>query len=163
LGPPSFDVPQALARGVTVERYGRATCTQLRALEFEVAKDEVELFRELPGFEDFDPEKEVLKMLKSIYGFNDAPGAWRKRLHQVLAAWLMTQLLAEPEPHEKASASNGRPGLSIEERLQKEKTAATEEDEQLCQKNLGHVFEHLKMVLSTHVDDLKGAGKRDTA
>ena len=37
-------------------------------------------------------------MLKPIYGLNDAPRAWRKKLHQVLESWQQCQqLYAEPE------------------------------------------------------------------
>ena len=93
----SFDVSQAFAKGLTFEEYARLTGNQLREVEFEVSAGDVKLVRLLPGFSDFDPATEVLRMLKSIYGLKDAPRAWRKRLDQVLQEWGLRQLVAEAE------------------------------------------------------------------
>ena len=55
----SHDVSQAFAKGMTFEEYARATGTQLREVEVEVAAEDAEIIRKLPGFEDFDYKAEV--------------------------------------------------------------------------------------------------------
>ena len=59
----------------------------------------MQLIRQLPGWGDFSPEVEKVKILKPAYGLKGAPKAWRKRLHAVLEGVGAQQPLAEPEPH----------------------------------------------------------------
>ena len=103
----SLDVSQAFAKGLTFEEYARLTGTQLRQVEFDISADDVALVRKLPGFSDFNPATEVLRMLKPIYGLKDAPRAWRKRLHQVLTEWGLCQLAAEAELYVRHDRSEG--------------------------------------------------------
>ena len=135
----SYDVSQAFAKGMTFEEYARATGEQLREVEFEVTAEDAELIRKLPGFEDFDYKTEVLKMLKAIYGLKDAPRAWRKRLHEVLCGWNMSQLQAEPE-------------IYVVHRAIKDAMKSTTTDMDIVPNR----FPKLTAIISAHVDDLKG-------
>ena len=72
-------------------------------------------------------------MTKPIYGLKDAPRAWSKKLSQILQMWGMKASIADPQiylAHHQTGTS--RKGSASNE------TAS------------------LKMILSTHVDDLKG-------
>ena len=81
----SYDVFKRFAKGMTFKDIAELTGAPLRAVEFDLAPEDVALLRLTPGFEDFDPKRETISMVKPIYGVNDAPRAWRKRLHQVLS------------------------------------------------------------------------------
>ena len=197
----SLDVSQAFAKGLTFEEYARATGTQLRAVEFELAPADIWILKKLPGFEDFDPIVEVLRMLKPIYGLKDAPRAWRMRLHQVLIAYGMHQLQAEAElyvlhdkPGKRLKALTGtetmptdgesseltslQPDLSDKARadgpekpesgkerltrmLSKEKAAAEERQEVIRWRDTR--IKQLRLILSAHVDDLKGGARKAVA
>ena len=89
----SFDVSQAFAKGLTFEELSALSGQDIRKVEFDVPKADIDCLRQLPDFKDFDPVKETLTMLKPIYGLKDAPRAWRKKLHQVLVQWLSCRQL----------------------------------------------------------------------
>ena len=94
----SFDVSQAFAKGLNFQELSKLTGTERRAVEFDVPRADFECLKSIKGFESFNPATEILTMLKPIYGLKDAPRAWRKKLHQVLAQWQSCQQLqAEPE------------------------------------------------------------------
>ena len=71
--------------------------TPLRTVEFDLHPRDIPILRKLEGFEDFNPRKETLRMIKPIYGLKDAPRAWRQKLHQVLSDFGLQQLIAEGE------------------------------------------------------------------
>lgn len=79
----SFDVRQAFARGMVFRESRALTGTELREAKFDVPRSDLECFRQIKGFNDFNPQVETLTMLKPIYGLKGAPRAWRKQLHQV--------------------------------------------------------------------------------
>ena len=97
----SFDVGSAFAKGMTFEELSRLTGEPLRAVEFDLASEDVQILRLIPGFEDFDPTTETLSMVKPIYGQKDAPRAWRKKLHLLLTEWGMKQLYADSQLYAK--------------------------------------------------------------
>ena len=87
------------------------TNTELREVEFDISSPDLNVLRQLPGYADFDPVKEILKMLKPIYGLKDAPRAWRHKLHHVLVDWGMNQLKVEAElyvSHYKSGSGDAR-------------------------------------------------------
>ena len=93
----SFDVSQAFAKGMTFEELSAFSGQDVRKVEFDAPKVDIEGLREFPDFRDFEPVKETLTMLKPIDGLKDAPRAWRKKLHQVLVQWLsLRQFYIEP-------------------------------------------------------------------
>ena len=63
-------------------------------------------------------------MKKAVYGLKDAPRAWRKKLHGLLASFGLSSLYADPQLY--AAHQSGK-----------------------CQ-----------MILSAHVDDLKGGARK---
>ena len=168
----SFDVSQAFAKGLTFEEIARLTGTPLREVEFDLSPEDVDLIRRLPGYADFDPVRETLRMLKPIYGLKDAPRAWRKRLHQVLSEWGAKQLFAEPELYALHQAPAPAARLArdrrlseeiIQQKVEAENSASHEVTPVPVQEWLADRRAALKCVLSTHVDDLKGAARRHVA
>jgi len=162
----SFDVSQAFAKGLTFEEIARLSGTPLREVEVDLTQADVALLRRLPGWESFNRATETVKMLKPVYGLKDAPRAWRKRLHQVLSSWGMSQLLAEPElyvSHEGDKAMPGPQISSIDRRVASAKAAETESRPEPVDSWLKDRRAKLRCLLSTHVDDLKGLAKKEIA
>ncbi len=83
----SLDVGKAFAKGMTFAELSELTGQPMRAVEFQVNGEDLEILRDIPGFEDYDPNEEVLSMEKPIYGLKDAPRAWRVKLDRVLRSW----------------------------------------------------------------------------
>ena len=92
--------------------------------------------RMIPEFKTFDPVRETLTMMKPIYGLKDAPRAWRRKLDQVLLAFGARPLYADGQVYVCHRT---------EDRGKNPNT------------------QRLEMILSTHVDDLKGASTRPVA
>ena len=160
----SFDVSQAFAKGLTFEDLSQLTGTEVRKVQFRLAPEDIPILRKIPGYEDFDPETEVLEMIKPIYGLKDAPRAWRKRLHQVLVEFGCVSLLAEPEIYVKhEDEPRKQEHLSIKERREKEQSAREGSDYQYGEQWLQNRKQKLELILSTHVDDLKGGARKAIA
>ena len=112
-------------------------------------------------------------MLKAIYGLKDAPRAWRKRLHLALVKFGMCSLLAEPEIYTLHDAVRNKTKVTYFEGQPKERTIAdrrdkeqaiAEEREYIEPSNaLCSTRKKLLLILSTHVDDLKGGAKKELA
>ena len=108
-------------------------------------------------------------MYKAIYGLKDAPRAWRIKLHEVLLGFGLRQLYAEAELyclHDRLRPA--RPGkesksLSIADRRQQDTENAQEEPVTVDAKWLKSRRQKLHMILSTHVDDLKGGARKEIA
>ena len=84
----SFDVWQAFAKGMVFEEFSAFSGQDIRKVEFDLPKVDIECLRQLFDFNDFDLVNEALTMLTPIYGLKDAPRAWRTKLHQVFVQWL---------------------------------------------------------------------------
>ena len=69
----SFDVSQAFAKGMTFKELSALTGTELREVQFDIPKADLEILRQIPAFKGYDPYKECLNMIKPIYGLKDAP------------------------------------------------------------------------------------------
>ena len=70
----------------------------VRKVEFDMVTADLECFRQLRDYNDFNPSAEVLTMLKPMYRLKGVPRAWRKTFHQVLIQWMSCrQLCIEPE------------------------------------------------------------------
>ena len=94
----SLDVSQAFAKGMTFEELSALSGRDIREVEFDAPRADIDSLRELPDLQDFDPVNETLAMLKRIYVLKVAPRAWQKKLHQVFVWWMSCrQLHAEPE------------------------------------------------------------------
>ena len=148
----SFDVSKAFAKGMTFEELSRITGEPLRQVQFELTPEDALLLRKIPGFEGFDPNTEVLTMIKAIYGLKDAPRAWRKKLHEVLTSCGMYPTISDPQVY-LAHEAVSRKALTDVPKDTLAKVGLSE----------GTRRRKLKMILSTHVDDLKGGASKKNA
>ena len=83
----------------------------------------------------------------------DAPRAWRKRLHEVLCGWSLNQLQAEPEIYVRRKAIKDTPKPKTDNSVVIQKIVETIGLEIVTTPNK---FPKLDIILSAHVDDLKG-------
>ena len=68
-----------------------------RGVQFTVPPGSVNILTRLPGYQDFNPAREVLRMLRCGFGLKDAPRLWNKILRQVLSQLGMTPLQSDPQ------------------------------------------------------------------
>ena len=73
------DISKAFLQGVTYEELSELTGEPAREVNFYLPASNVPLLRKIPGFESFDPQKEVLHCDKPGTGLVDAP---REIFHQ---------------------------------------------------------------------------------
>ena len=114
-----------------------------RDVQFTVPPGSAQILQRLPGFEDFNPLVEVLRMLRCGFGLKDAPRLWNKVLRKALQDLGLSALQSDPQLfvwHVASSSTQdaGRRGM---------------------QGTVGQ--KRLVLVFSTHVDDLKGAGEAE--
>ena len=79
----STDISKAFLQGVTYKELAEATGEPLRDVNFELPKWCIPYLQRIPGFEDFDPSKEVLHCEKPGTGCNDAPRCFALKLAKV--------------------------------------------------------------------------------
>ena len=91
------DVSQAFLRGLTFEQAAQLKDEVRRDVQFTVPPGSVNILRRLPGYHDFNPLKEVLRMLRCGFGLKDAPRLWNKILRQVLSELGVTSLQSDPQ------------------------------------------------------------------
>ena len=93
----SLYVCQAFAQCMTFEEFSALTGIDLREVQLDVPKAELELLMQITGFEQFSPATEALILLKPMPGLNEVRRARRKKLHQVFIQWgSCRQLYSEP-------------------------------------------------------------------
>ena len=120
----SLDVAQAFLRGLPFDELAKLEGEVKRSVQFTVPPGSLPLLRKLPGFEDFDGDREVLDMLRAGFGLKDAPRAWNMLLTQLIRECGLQPTKADDQIFIKLD----RPG-------------------------------NLILVISAHVDDLKGCGE----
>ena len=133
------DVSQAFLRGLTFEQTAQIKDEVRREVQFTVPPGSVEMLKRLPGFESFNAMLEVLRLLRCGFGLKDAPRLWNKLLTEALKKIGLMRLQSDPQLYvwhvnEPAKASTS-PGLPLAS------------------------GGRLVLIISTHVDDLKGAGE----
>ena len=69
----SFDVGQAFAKGMAFEGLGALSGQDIKKIEFDVPRVDLDRFKQLPGFKDLDPGTETLAMLTPICGLRGRP------------------------------------------------------------------------------------------
>ena len=134
-------VSQAFRRGLTFEQVAHMKDEVERDVQFTVPPGSTHLLKKLPGFSDFNPLKEVLRMLRCGFGLKDAPRLWNKVLRRVLQALGLSSTQADPQLyvwHAPESSHGGESSLTRSDSSSKKR---------------------LVLILSTHVDDFKGAGE----
>lgn len=78
------DVSQALLRGLTFEEAAKHNHEVVRTVQFTVPPGSLGILQQVPGFETFNPFKEVLNMLRCGFGLKGAPILWAKVLQSLL-------------------------------------------------------------------------------
>ena len=91
------DISKAFLQGVTYEELSRLTGEPLREVNFYLPAYNIAHLRTLPGFEDFDPQAEVLHCDKPGTGSVGAPRAFSMKLAGVLKHIGMTSSAVDPE------------------------------------------------------------------
>ena len=69
----AIDVKKAFLKGITYAELAATTNEPAREVNFELSPDAVAILRQCPGFENFDPTREVLHNTKPGTGCKDAP------------------------------------------------------------------------------------------
>ena len=118
----SADVGQAFLRGLSFKQIQEMDGEVHRDVQFTVPPGSVPILKTLTGYEDFDPIREVLAMLRAGFGLKDAPRLWQKKLQQVLEKIGCRSLCADSKLY--ILILHGK----------------------------------LALIMSSHVDDLKGGG-----
>ena len=77
------DISKAFLQGVTYEQLAKMTGEPVREVNFYFPASNIPLLRQLPGFEDFDAQNEVLHCDKPGTGLVDAPRAFSMQLRGV--------------------------------------------------------------------------------
>ena len=78
------DISKAFLEGVTYKELAELTGTQEREVNFYLPPHNLPLRRTIPGFESFDPQREVLHCDKPGTGSVDAPRAFSLKLKKLL-------------------------------------------------------------------------------
>ena len=78
------DISKAFLQGVTYEELSELTGEPIREVNFWLPPSNIPLLQKVPGFENFDPTKEVLRCDKPGTGLVDAPRAFNMKLKLVV-------------------------------------------------------------------------------
>ena len=135
----SGDVSQAVLRGLSFEEASKRKDEVTRDVHFTVPPGSADILQELPGFSDSNALNEVLRMLRCGFGLKDAPRLWNKLLGEVLRALGLKPLQSDQQLyvwHVPSPANTGAHGNQPAQRL--------------------------VLSVSTHVNDLKSAGRSFT-
>ena len=135
----TVDVSQSFLRGLTFEQAAQLKDEVQRDVQFTVPPGSVNILKKLPGYHDFNPLIEVLRMLRCGFGLKDAPRLWNKVLRKVLQDLGLTPLQSDPQLY-VWHASNGTNGVEAPAKA---------------------ASKRLVFFLNTHVDDFKGAGEAE--
>ena len=77
------NISKAFLQGVTYEKLAALTGEPMREVNFYLPASNISLLRQIKGFEDFDPQNEILHCDKPGTGLVDAPRAFSLRLRSV--------------------------------------------------------------------------------
>ena len=156
------DVSQAFAKGLAFEDFSAVTGQQIRKVEFDVPKVDLECPRQLYDFNDFDSKCKTLLVLKPIYGLKNAPRAWRKKLHEVLTGWMSCrQLYSELDlycVHRQDDAMGEDIMVPANQHIEEQQEIGKRQvSAQECKPG------NFKCLLSVHVDGSNVAATKDVA
>ena len=147
------DVSQAFLRGLTFDQAAQLKDEVHRDVQFTVPPGSVNILKRLPGYQDFNPLTEVLRMLRCGFGLKDAPRLWNKVLRKVLQGLGLTPLQSDPQLY-VWHASHGSSGASALTKAVSPSGGPPPTDGNDASKRL-------VLILSTHVDEFKGAGEAE--
>ena len=77
------DISKAFLQGVSYKELAEATGEPLREVNFVLPSYCIPLLRRIPGYENFDPTRDVLHCEKPGTGCNDAPRCFRMKLARI--------------------------------------------------------------------------------
>ena len=77
------DINKAFLQGVSYKELAEATGEPLREVNFVLPSYCIPLLRRIPGYEDFNPAREVLHCEKPGTGCNDAPRCFSMKLAKI--------------------------------------------------------------------------------
>ena len=78
------DISKAFLQGVTYKELAEITGERLREVNVYLPAHNIAILRRIPGYETFDPQREVLRCDKPGTGSVDAPRAFNIKLKSVL-------------------------------------------------------------------------------
>ena len=136
------DVSQAFLRGLTFKEAAQIKDEVHRSILFTMPPGSVPILQRIPGYGDFNAIAEVLEMLRCGFGLKDAPRLWNKVLRSLLEGIGMRPLQSDEQLFVWHEASGGSDAPDSHRASGSELFAPT-----------------LRIILSTHVDDMKGAGQ----
>ena len=93
----SADVSQAFLRGLTFEQIESMEGEIHREVQITVPPGSVPVLQQIEGYETFNPNTEVLRMLRGGFGLKDAPRLWQKMLQIVLEKIGVVSLHTDPK------------------------------------------------------------------
>ena len=94
----SADISEAFLRGLTFqELFDTGHDKVFRKVQLILPPGATELIRTIPGMENFNPEEEVLELLKPGFGLKDAPRLWGLALKRVLSKLGLKACQADPQ------------------------------------------------------------------
>ena len=153
----SCDVGSAFLKGLTFEQVSKMTGEPLRAVQLDLPQSAVRLIRSFRGYEQYDPARHCLEMIRPGFGLKDAPRLWSMRLGQVMKKLQTLPLVTDGQlfcrwrhPPRRTPPSTWKQDDAGETPMV---TFGDEKDP----------LKDLVMACSAHVDDLKGAATMDTA
>ena len=77
------DISKAFLQGMTYKEMAELTGEPLRKVIFYLPANNIALLRKVPGFENFDPQNELLHCDRAATGTIDAPRAFSLKLGQI--------------------------------------------------------------------------------
>ena len=132
------DISKAFLKGVTYTELAKITGEPLREVNFYLPQYCTPLIRQVPGFEHFDPIREVIHCDKPGTGSVDAPRCFSLKLKQVTDKIGMKSCTIDPE-------------LCI---MHKQRSSASSSNQR-------NNLDTLVALMTKHVDDLKICGTKD--
>ena len=161
----SMDISAAFLKGMTFKEISQLTGEPLRSVQFEVPPRDAWLVQQLPGMADFDHQSEVLDLIKALWGLKDAPRAFSLRLQRTLKQLGYVQGVMDPQIWRLYTRTSDKNHSVVKELLTREDAEETTRSNFPEDVDIGITGTNLRCILTTHIDDIKGAGddaaKRD--
>ena len=93
----STDISKAFLQGVSYEEIAASTNRPVRDVSFEICPKTACVLKNLPGYQDFNINSEVLHCLKPGTGCRDAPKAFSIQLRRATSSFGLQSTLVDPE------------------------------------------------------------------
>ena len=158
----SMDISAAFLKGMTFKEIAACTGEPLRNVQFEVPPKDAWLVQQLPGMADFDHQSEVLDLIKALWGLKDAPRAFSLRLQKTLKQLGYVQGIMDPQIWRLYQSNSNSAQSVVRELLTAEDNRVNTRSDFPAEADIKITGAGLRCILTTHIDDIKGAGE-DTA